>query len=72
MPASAAPRSGLIRYMDNVLLCLLERRPQLAPRVFAAMFSGCAPRAFVRIRFGRDRGGDAAGADAQLAKGQSQ
>jgi lycopene beta-cyclase len=49
MPASPAPRSGLIRYMDNVLLCLLEQRPQVAPRVFAAMFSGCAPRALVRF-----------------------
>ena len=46
---AARPRPGLIRYMDRVLLHLLEGRPALAPRVFAALFAGCPPRALVRF-----------------------
>lgn len=49
LPQPARPRPGLIRYMDRVLLNLLEGRPALAPRVFAALFAGCPPRALVRF-----------------------
>lgn len=48
-PRSARPRPGLTRFMDQVLLGLLERRPEQAPRVFATLFARCRPEALVRF-----------------------
>ena len=49
LPQPARLRPGLVRYMDRVLLHLLEARPALAPRVFTALFANCPPRALVRF-----------------------
>ena len=35
--------------MDRVLLDLLGRQPEQAPRIFAALFKYCEPRALVRF-----------------------
>ena len=49
MPGAARPRPWLVRTMDSILLRLLETRPELAPRVFAALFDRCDPGALVRF-----------------------
>lgn len=48
-PRPARARPTLVRMMDRVLLDLLGRRPELAPRIFAALFKRCEPRALVRF-----------------------
>lgn len=48
-PRPARARPALVRMMDRVLLDLLERQPELAPRIFAALFKNCEPRALVRF-----------------------
>lgn len=49
VPRRAPLRPALTRFMDHVLLDLLEQRPALAPHVFAALFAGCPPRRLVRF-----------------------
>lgn len=49
VPRLAPLRPALTRFMDHVLLDLLEQRPALAPRVFTALFAGCPPRRLVRF-----------------------
>lgn len=49
LPRPARMRPGMVRMMDRVLLDLLGRRPELAPRIFAALFQRCEPRALVRF-----------------------
>ena len=49
LPGGVVARPVLTRFMDRVLLDLLERRPALAPQVFAALFAGCPPRRLVRF-----------------------
>jgi len=49
LPRPAPIRPVLVRFMDRVLLDLLGRRPELAPRVFTALFERCEPRALVRF-----------------------
>jgi lycopene beta-cyclase len=49
LPQAAGPRPGIVRMMDHVLLDLLARRPDLAPRVFSALFARCEPSALVRF-----------------------
>ena len=49
LPAPARPRPALTRFMDRVMLDLLERQPALAPRLFTALFAGCPPRRLVRF-----------------------
>lgn len=48
-PRPPRPRPAMVRAMDRVLLDLLERRPEQAPRVFASLFARCPPRALVRF-----------------------
>jgi lycopene beta-cyclase len=48
-PGPARARPGLVRLMDHVLLDLLARQPELAPRIFAALFARCDPAALVRF-----------------------
>lgn len=48
-PKPARARPALVRMMDRVLLDLLGRQPELAPRIFAALFKNCEPRALVRF-----------------------
>lgn len=40
LPQLARPRPRTVRMMDAVLLKVLARRPELAPRVFASLFEG--------------------------------
>ncbi|MBC7431322.1 MAG: hypothetical protein H7345_04580 [Rubritepida sp.] len=49
LPRPARARPALVRMMDRVLLDLLGRQPELAPRIFAALFQRCEPRALVRF-----------------------
>ncbi len=49
VPGPAPPRPALTRFMDHVLLDLLEQRPAVAPRVFATLFARCPPRRLVRF-----------------------
>lgn len=49
LPSAPPARSSLIRIMDGVLLDLLRRQPDLAPRVFSTLFGACDPRALVRF-----------------------
>ena len=49
LPQPARPRPGMVRMMDRVLLDLLGRQPEQAPRIFAALFKYCEPRALVRF-----------------------
>jgi lycopene beta-cyclase len=49
LPRPARARPVLVRMMDRVLLDLLARKPELAPRVFVALFQRCAPGALVRF-----------------------
>lgn len=48
-PLPARARPAMVRMMDTVLLDLLGSQPELAPRVFAALFTRCEPRALVRF-----------------------
>ncbi len=48
-PRPARPRPGVVRYMDRVLLQLLETKPDLAAGLFTGLFEGCAPGALVRF-----------------------
>lgn len=48
-PAAAEARSWLVRMMDSVLLGVLSRQPELAPRIFAALFARCDSAALVRF-----------------------
>jgi lycopene beta-cyclase len=48
-PLAPPARPGMVRMMDQVLLDLLAQRPDLAPRVFSALFARCEPRALVRF-----------------------
>ena len=84
VPRPAPPRPALTRFMDHVLLDLLEQRPALAPRVFAALFAGCPPRRLVRFLGDQARPADfvavaaaipfwpTMGATARMALGQVQ
>lgn len=58
VPRPAPPRPALTRFMDRVLLDLLEQQPALAPRVFAALFAGCPPQRLVRFLGDRATPGD--------------
>ena len=49
LPRSAPARPAFVRMMDKVLLDLLARKPELAPRIFVALFQRCEPRALVRF-----------------------
>jgi lycopene beta-cyclase len=49
LPAPPRRRPGIVRMMDHVLLDLLARRPDLAPRVFSSLFARCEPGALVRF-----------------------
>jgi lycopene beta-cyclase len=48
-PRPTPARSWMVQMMDTVLLDLLGRQPELAPRIFAALFERCEPRALVRF-----------------------
>ncbi len=48
-PSAPPQRPRMVRMMDHVLLDLLARRPEFAPRVFSALFARCEPRALVRF-----------------------
>lgn len=54
-PRPVPPRPGLVRFMDRVLLDMLDRQPELAAPLFASLFERCEPRRLVR--FLNDRAG---------------
>jgi lycopene beta-cyclase len=54
-PRPVTPRPGLVRFMDRVLLDMLDRQPELAAPLFASLFERCEPRRLVR--FLNDRAG---------------
>lgn len=43
------PRGRVARWMDEVFLTALTRQPEVAPRLFASLFSGCRPEPLVRF-----------------------
>jgi lycopene beta-cyclase len=49
VPLAPPARPAMVRMMDHVLLDLLAQRPDLAPRVFSALFARCEPGALVRF-----------------------
>ena len=49
LPRPARPGPLMVRMMDKVMLDLLGRQPEQAPRVFAALFQYCEPWALVRF-----------------------
>jgi lycopene beta-cyclase len=64
MPARARP--AMVRMMDRTLLSLLERRPELAPHIFASLFDRCEPGALVRFLNDRARPADLAAVAAAI------
>jgi len=54
----APPRPPLAPALDRVLLSLLERRPEVGPRVFAALFRAAPTPALIRFLNDRPRGAD--------------
>jgi lycopene beta-cyclase len=54
-PRPVPPRPGLVRFMDRVLLDMLDKQPELAAPLFASLFERCEPRRLVR--FLNDRAG---------------
>ena len=66
LPSATPPRPALTRFMDHVLLDLLEHRPALAPRIFAALFAGCPPARLVRFLSDQARPADFAAVAAAI------
>ena len=54
-PRPVRPRPAIVRFMDRVLLDMLDRKPELAAPLFASLFEQCEPRSLVR--FLNDRAG---------------
>jgi lycopene beta-cyclase len=55
IPRPIRPRPGIVRFMDRILLDMLDRQPELAAPLFASLFERCEPESLVR--FLNDRAG---------------
>ncbi len=49
LPPVPPARPSMVRMMDHVLLDLLRREPELAPRIFSQLFDRCPPGALIRF-----------------------
>ena len=49
LPLAAPARPAMARMMDHVLLDMLSRQPELAPRLFSRLFERCSPAALIRF-----------------------
>ncbi len=55
VPRPVRPRPSIVRFMDRVLLDMLDRQPELAAPLFTSLFERCEPSSLVR--FLNDRAG---------------
>jgi lycopene beta-cyclase len=66
-PRTPAVRRA-VRGMDRALLALLARRPEVAPRLFPALFAHCPAARLVRFLADRPRAGDLAAVAFAMAR----